>query len=164
MEIPLSELKGLRGNPEAMAMCLPGPAGSYMATCVSVSWLLKGNSQYPNRLLLSCAFIAQPKDGFRFRVSFNMSPEVWRVDPATKQPIKETDEKRSMTEGWKVDLIFKRWPQARRALEQLGAISDNPTYGQITEALTKYALTFHVGSFEGEQGPGNFVRYISRPK
>ncbi len=162
--IPDDKLHGMKSNPESVAMCLPGPAGSYTATCVSTNWFLKGNSQYPNRLLLSCEFIAQPKDGWRFRVSFKMSPEVWRVDPATKQSIKETDENRSMTEGWKVDSMFKRWPQAMRALEQLGAISDNPTYGQITEALTKYALTFRVGSFEGDRGPMNFVQHISRPK
>ena len=145
-------------------MCLPGPAGLYTATCVSANWFLKGNSQYPNRLLLSCEFVAQPPDGRRFWVSFKMSPEVWCVDPATKQSIRETDENRSMMGGWKADSMFKRWAQAMEPLEQLGAISDNPTYGQITQALTKYALTFRVGIVEGDRGPTNFVRHISRPK
>ena len=162
--IPDDELHRMKSNPEAVAMCLPGPAGSYTATCVSTNWFLNGNSQYPNRLLLSCAFIAQPKDGFRFRVEFNMSPEVWRLDPATKQPIKETEDNRASMEGWKVDKIFKRWPQAKNALEHLGAISDKATDEQIKEALTKYALTFHVGIFPRDGDPTNYIKYISRTK
>ncbi len=166
-EIPLDIFFQMMCDREKIerAKILPlAPPGLYTATCDEANWLEDGDDRFPGRLLLRCCFWAKTSDGKQARVSFKLSPQVWCKDPFNKTSVKLTDENQASLDGWEPDLTSERWRQAKVALKQLRAISDDASDIQVAEAMTHHPLTFAVKTFKPDSDEINYVNHINLEK
>ena len=142
---------------------VPVQPDRYVAQCEETEWLEDGDERNPDRRLLKGWFYVLGDDGKNYPVRFKMSPEEWRLDPGTKQPVKVTDENLEALLGWKPDAISRRWKDVSKALRTVGAIPEDATDQEVAEAITTCKLAYHLDLFETGKGVVDYVKSIDIP-